>query len=212
MQGGGTVEIVTLHDVVWAAPPDRDEAGSPNTVGAVALAAALHQLGVIGMHNVAGHEADLTAYALRNLQQVPGIRLYGDMNPDRAGQRLGVIPFELQGLSHFKVAAILGYEFGIGVRSGCFCAHPYILHLLGLSSEEAQAVRQRMLSGNKTNMPGLVRASFGLYNTIEEVDTFVEALKAIAHGKYQGKYVQEAKSGEYRLAGFSPDFEQYFTF
>ena len=212
MPGGGTVEIVTLEDVVWAGAPDRDEAGSPNTVGAVALAAALVQLTEIGMEQVAQHEAELTEYALRRLQDVPGIQIFGDINPANAANRLGVIPFGLQDISHFKVAAILGYEFGIGVRSGCFCAHPYILHLLGLNHEEAADVRRRMLAGDKSEMPGLIRASFGLYNTFEDVDALIDALQHIARGAYQGKYTQERASGEYKAQGWAPDFERYFRF
>lgn len=209
--GGGTVEIVTLDDVTWAEPPDRDEAGSPNTVGAVALAAAIRQLEEVGMDRVAQHEAELTEYALHRLAEVPGIRLYGDTDPSRAAERLGVIPFEMDGISHFKVAAILGHEFGIGVRSGCFCAHPYLLHLLGLNAAEAEAVRRRMLSGDRSQMPGMVRASFGLYNTTADVDEMVEALHSIARGDYYGRYVQDIASGEYRPEGWAPDFVAYFA-
>lgn len=211
MTGGGTVEIVTLDDVVWAGPPDRDEAGSPNTVGAVALAAAIRQLESIGMDSVAQHEARLTEYALKRLPEVPGIYILGDSDPARAAGRLGVIPFGLEGISHFKVAAVLGYEFGIGVRSGCFCAHPYILHLLGLSAQEAAEVRNRMLAGDKSDMPGLTRASFGLYNSQEEVDALVEALKRIARGEYLGMYTQNMASGEYLPQGWEPDFAEYFS-
>jgi selenocysteine lyase/cysteine desulfurase len=211
MQGGGTVEIVTLEDVVWAGPPDRDEAGSPNTVGAVAQAAAIAQLESIGMETVAAHEAELTAYALRRLQAIPDIHIYGDQDPQNATQRLGVIPLQVSGISHFKAAAILGNEFGIGVRSGCFCAHPYILHLLGLSPQESRQVRRRMLAGDKSEMPGLIRASFGLYNTLEEVDALAEALERIVRGEYKGHYQQEITSGEYHLLGWEPPFEQYFS-
>ena len=104
------------------------------------------------------------------------------------------------------MAAILGYEHGIGVRSGCFCAHPYILRLLGLSSEEAQEVRRRMLDGDKRDMPGLVRASFGLYNTTSEIDRFAEALSGITRGEYTGRYRQDRASGEYHPDGWAPDF------
>ena len=76
MRGGGTVEIVTIDDVVWADPPDKEEAGSPNTVGAIALAAAIRQLETVGMPEVARHEAELTAYALERLPEVPGIQIY----------------------------------------------------------------------------------------------------------------------------------------
>jgi cysteine desulfurase/selenocysteine lyase len=211
MTGGGTVEIVTLDDVVWSGPPDRDEAGSPNTVGAVALAAAIRQLESIGMDAVAQHEAMLTEYALTRLPEVPGIYILGDSDPARAASRLGVIPFGLAGVSHFKVAAVLGYEFGIGVRSGCFCAHPYILHLLELTPQEASAVRTSMLAGDKSDMPGLTRASFGLYNSLEEVDALVEALKRITRGDYQGVYTQNVASGEYLPQGWEPDFAPYFS-
>lgn len=212
LSGGGTVEIVTLDGVVWAGPPDREEAGSPNTVGAIALAAALSQLERIGMDMVAEHEADLTAYTLERLARVPGLKVFGDPDPGRARERLGVIPFQLEGTSHFLVAAILGYEFGIGVRSGCFCAHPYLLHLLGLTSREANAVRERMLAGDRSDMPGMVRASFGLYNTREDVDALAEALECIARGEYQGEYLQDRATGEYSPLGWEPDFESYFSF
>lgn len=214
-RGGGTVEIVTLDDVVWAEPPDRDEAGSPNTVGAVALAVAIAQLQAIGMSAVAEHEAELTRYALQKLNRLDGVHIYGDRDPARAAERLGVIPLDMSingaCISHFKVSAILGYEFGIGVRSGCFCAHPYILHLLRLSSAEAAVVRRRMLAGDRSDMPGLVRLSFGLYNTIEEIDALLEALERILRGEYRGKYVQERASGEYRPSGWQVDFERYFS-
>ncbi len=211
MVGGGTVEIVTLDHVVWAGPPDREEAGSPNTVGAIALAAAIRQLEDIGMDVVADHEAALTAYALTRLTEVPGIIIYGDTDPDRANTRLGVIPINLEGLSHFLVAAILGHEFGIGVRSGCFCAHPYILHLLNLSPAEASALRNRMLAGDKSEMPGMVRASFGLYNSTEDIEALAEALTRIAQGKYSGVYHQDRSSGEFKPEGWNPIFDRYFS-
>jgi selenocysteine lyase/cysteine desulfurase len=210
MVGGGTVEIVTLQDVTWAGPPDRDEAGSPNTVGVVALAAAIAQLEAIGMAAVARHEAELTAYALKRLNAIPELVIFGDRDPANAASRVGVIPLLVKGISHFKVASILGYEFGIGVRSGCFCAHPYILHLLGLSSEEAEQVRATMLAGDKSDMPGLIRASFGLYNDRQDVDTLVDALQHIVRGEYQGQYTQDKASGEYCPAGWEPDFQSHF--
>ncbi len=210
MVGGGTVEIVTLEDVTWAGPPDRDEAGSPNTVGAVALAAAIAQLESFGMEAVARHETELTVYALERLNAIPELVVFGDRDPANAASRLGVIPLLVKGISHFKVASILGYEFGIGVRSGCFCAHPYILHLLGLNPEEAAQVRASMLAGNKSEMPGLIRASFGLYNDQQDVDALVEALQHIVRGEYQGQYHQDRTSGEYFPAGWQPDFQAHF--
>ena len=211
MVGGGVVDIVTLEDVIWSAPPEREEAGSPNHAGAVALAAALQQLSTIGMERVAAHEAELTAHALRQMAQVPGIHIYGDTDPENAANRLGVIPFALKNVSHFQLAAILGHEFGIGVRNGCFCAHPYILELLHVDRELRKRVRQQILSDNRVNMPGLVRASFGLYNTIEEVDRFVEALHVIAAGEYRGEYRQDPASGDFYPVGYQPEFDEYFN-
>ncbi len=210
MTGGGTVEIVTLDSVVWSEPPERDEAGSPNVVGAVALAASLRQLQSVGMDAVAQHEASLTRRALEGLIKVPGLRIFGDTDPARAADRLGVIPFDLDQTDHFLAAAVLGYEYGIGVRSGCFCAHPYILHLLGLSPQEAAEVRRRMMAGDKSEMPGLIRISFGLYNSPEDVDYLLEALQHIARGDYHGSYVQDKASGEYAPLNWQPDFAEYF--
>jgi len=210
MTGGGTVEIVTLDNVVWSEPPERDEAGSPNVVGAVALAAAIRQLEAVGMSEVTRHEANLTRHALEKLTTIQGLQVFGDTDPSKAENRLGVIPLQLASADHFLAAAILGYEFGIGVRSGCFCAHPYILHLLGLSKEEASDVRRRILAGDKSAMPGLIRVSFGLYNTLDEVDVLIDAMNHISKGDYKGKYVQDKATGEYTPLDWHPDFSDYF--
>jgi len=210
MSGGGTVDIVTLDQVVWTKLPEKEEAGSPNTVGAIAMAAAMRQLEQVGMDKVAEHEAALTRYALERLGSIPKVKIFGDSDPARANDRLGVIPLEIEHTSHFLVAAILGYEYGIGVRSGCFCAHPYILHLLGLSAEQATDVRRRILANDRSEMPGLIRASFGLYNSIEEVDVLVEALTDISRGKYKGKFIQDKATGEFSPVEWQPDYSQYF--
>lgn len=212
LRGGGEVELVTEDTVLWSSPPDRDEAGSPNVVGAIALAAAIRQLEAIGMDKVAEHEASLTAYALKKLNQIEDIELYGDLDPSRADLRLGVIPLNVKGLSHFLVAAILGYEFGIGVRSGCFCAHPYILSLLGITPEETERVRAKLASHDRRANPGLVRASFGLYNTTDEIDQFIEVVEKILRKEYKGIYVQDHASGDYRPKGWDPEFKDFFRF
>jgi selenocysteine lyase/cysteine desulfurase len=209
--GGGTVNIVTLDDVTWAEPPERDEAGSPNVIGAVALAAAIRKLEEIGMDAVARHEDALTCHTLGRLADLAEVNVYGDTDPARASSRLGVIPLNVEGYPHALTAAILSHEFGIGVRNGCFCAHPYLLHLLAIPPEEADRVRADILAGDRSNMPGLVRISFGLYNTLEEVDALVEALAAISRGEYQGTYEQDSASGAFHPRGWEPDFESYFT-
>jgi cysteine desulfurase / selenocysteine lyase len=88
------------------------------------LASAIQQFNKTGIEAIFHHETALTSYTLRRLTEVPGIRIYGDHNPDSAETRLGVIPFTLDEISYFLISAVLGCEFGIGVRSGCFCAHP----------------------------------------------------------------------------------------
>jgi len=209
--GGGTVDIVTVEDVRWAQPPDRDEAGSPNVVGAVALAQAILSLQQIGMEAVARHEAELTAHALRRLRAIDGIQLYGLTESDRASERLGVIPFNVRGMDHYKVAAVLSFEGGIGVRNGCFCAHPYILRLLKVPGEQALRHQEDISSGTRRGLPGLVRISFGCYNTIEEVDHAAETLARMAAGGVSGEYDQDPASGAYWPRGYRPDYEQYFV-
>jgi selenocysteine lyase/cysteine desulfurase len=209
--GGGTVEIVTEDDVFWASPPDRDEAGSPNVLGAVAMAAACRALSAIGMDRLAEHEAALTHHALAAMAEVPEVEIYGDRDPARAGGRLGVIPFNVRGISHYLLAAILSAEYGIGVRNGCFCAHPYVLRLMQIPDGEAWSWREQVLGGVRAHLPGLVRISFGCYNTIEEVDWLVHALRNIAAGRIAGDYEQDIASGSFHERSFKPDFAPYFS-
>ena len=207
--GGGTVDVVTLDEVHWAGTPDRDEAGSPNVVGAVAMAAAAKTLMSIGMENIAAHEARLVNYTLEKLVQIPEITLFGETDPQNSYERVGVIPFNLDGFSHFLVAAILGYEGGIGVRSGCFCAHPYVVHLLRLPDEETDLWKKQILEGDKSNMPGMVRASFGCYNNEEDVDRLIEALKRIVDGDIQGDYFLDRATGEFVPREYQESFDAY---
>ncbi len=211
MVGGGTVDIVTVDDVRWGHPPDRDEAGSPNVVGAVALAQAVLSLEEIGMDVLARHEAELTAHALRGLHEIDGVKIHGMTDPDRVAERVGVIPFSVRGVSHYKVAAALSFEGGIAVRNGCFCAHPYILRLLEVTGDEALRHQQDIIEGSRVGLPGLVRISFGCYNTIEEVDHAIAMLTRIAAGDLAGDYEQDPVSGAYWLRGHEPDYNRYFT-
>ncbi len=209
-RGGGTVDAVTLEDVYWAGLPDRDEAGSPNVVGAIAMAVAARALMDVGMDRIAEHENDLVRYALERLHSLPAVRLYGESDPARAREKVGVIPFNLEGVSHALVASVLGYEGGIGVRHGCFCAHPYVVHLLQLSEEEALRWREQVARGDKSEMPGMVRASFGCYNTVEDVDRLVAMLDQIARGAYHGTYRMQPGSGEYVPEGYEEPFTDFF--
>lgn len=199
-RGGGTVEIVTPAEVYWAEAPDRDEAGSPNVIGAIAMAVAARTLMDMGMENLERHETRLTQYALERLQSVPGILLYGERDFARNGDRVGVIPFNVGDTPHALVAAILSSEAGIGVRSGCFCAQSYAARLLRLSSAEQDARRREHLAGDCSRTPGMVRVSLGAYNTSDEIDALIEMLERIARGNYLGKYYQVIKTGDYRMA------------
>ncbi len=209
-RGGGTVDIVTLDDVAWAGMPDRDEAGSPNVIGAVAMAAAIKVLMEVGMEQIAAHEEELIRYTLERLGRVPGVKIYGETDPAQAHTKVGAIPFNLEGVSHFLLAAILGYEGGIGVRSGCFCAHPYVVHLLQLNEGEAGSWREQMLAGDKSNMPGMVRMSFGCYNNTDDVDRLVEMVERVARGDYAGDYVLESSTGEYTPANYVDPLAEHF--
>jgi selenocysteine lyase/cysteine desulfurase len=209
-RGGGTIDVVTLDEVHWAGAPDRDEAGSPNVVGAVAMAVAARTLMEVGMEAIAAHEEHLIAYTLERLRDVPGICIFGETDPARAHEKVGVIPFNLDGLSNFLTAAILGYEGGIGVRSGCFCAHPYVVHLLNLQDDETSHWKEQMLAGDKSDMPGMVRASFGCYNNTDDVDRLIEMLHRIARRDYRGDYVLDRASGEYSPRNFHEPLEEYF--
>jgi selenocysteine lyase/cysteine desulfurase len=177
----------------------------------VALAETILSLQEIGMDALARHEAELTAHVLRRLSAIDGLDIYGQTDPARANERVGVIPFNLQGVDHYKVAAVLSFEGGIGVRNGCFCAHPYILRLMNVREEEALRHKQDILNGTRMGLPGLVRISFGCYNTLEEVDHLVEMLARIVAGEIEGDYQQDPESGAYWPRGFEPDYEQYFS-
>jgi selenocysteine lyase/cysteine desulfurase len=201
-QGGGTVEIVTPTDVHWAGLPDREEAGSPNVVGAVAMAVSAQTLMDAGMDGVAGHEASLTAYALERLRAVTDLTMYGTGDRAADADRVGVIAFNLGSVPHALVAAILGYEGGIGVRSGCFCAQAYVAHLLGRASGRPDRWDAAGLAAQRTDRPGMVRVSLGVYNTCDEVDVLVRMLERIARHDYAGHYHRADGSGDYVPAGY----------
>ncbi|MGE5590852.1 MAG: aminotransferase class V-fold PLP-dependent enzyme [Bacillota bacterium] len=206
--GGGTVSLVGDRQVEWAHAPDREEAGSPNVPGAVALGKAVEVLGALGMDRVAEHEADLVRYALPRLARIPRLRLYGCSDPGRVEERVGVISFDLEGLHHALVAAVLAYEAGVGVRNGCFCAHPYVTRLKRVGPREFERIRRQVSRGDRTHAPGMVRASFGLYNTTEDVDVLVEALGRVARGDIRGDYVFDPAGPSYEPRGFSWDLER----
>ena len=182
LRGGGAVKLVTLDHVIWADAPERQEAGSPNVVGVVALGAACRALDALGMAAVAEHERALAGRLRRGLAAVPGLEqlaLWRGVGVDR----VGVASFSLRGYRHPLLAAILSAEHAIGVRHGCFCAHPLIVHLLGIPHGEVQRLRAELQAGRTPPLPGVVRASLGLGSTEADVDRLIDVLDGIArHG------------------------------
>jgi selenocysteine lyase/cysteine desulfurase len=197
LRGGGAIKVVTLDDVVWADPPDRYEAGSPNVVGAVALGAACEALRAYGLERLAARERALGERLAAGLAAVPGLGLLR-LWPEGSCDRVGVATFTLDGFADGLVAAILSAEHGIGVRSGCFCAHPLMTHLLGISEEEAAAVRAEVAAGDSRRLPGAVRASIGLGTDEEDVDALVDALHAIVATGPRWRYAYDAETHEWR--------------
>jgi cysteine desulfurase/selenocysteine lyase len=210
--GGGTVDIVDLESAYWAELPDREEAGTPDIVGVVALARAIRALEEVGWESLVRHEADLTAHALERLKAIPDVVLYGDTEPSRAGERLGVIPFNVRGLPHSLAAAVLSSEFGIGTRHGCFCAHPYVKELLCVTETEARQVEARILARDRSAIPGTLRASFGIYNTTEDVDALADALAIVSRRQFRPGYVLDPERGEYTHPDLPADFRGRFEF
>jgi cysteine desulfurase / selenocysteine lyase len=199
--GGGMVEMVTPDRAYWSPSPDRDEPGTPNLLGAVALARAIGCLEEVGFPAIAEHERRLTTHALKRLREVPGLTLYGDAEPRSGEDRIGGIPFNLAGMNHALLAAALAWEGGVGVRHGCFCAHPFIAHLLRLSDRDAERMIDRILASDRSDVAGLVRMSFGLFNTEREVGQVVELLRELAAGGPRGRYRFDPAWGEYRAEG-----------
>ena len=108
----------------------------------------------------------------------------------------------MDGLNHAFVAAVLGYEHGIGVRSGCFCAHPYLAHLLRLDPWRGRARGSPWSgTGDKRGAPGLVRMSLGCYSNRRDVDRAVEALERLVAGDVVGDY-EQGLDGTYVPAGY----------
>ncbi len=202
--GGGMVEVVTPTRAYWSQSPDRDEPGTPNLLGAIALARAIRCLLEAGFDAIAEHEQRLTRYALARLAKLPGITLYGDAGWVSGEDRVGVIPFNLAGVGHSLLSAAISWEGAIGVRHGCFCAHPFIQRLLELSAADSSRMIDQVLAHDRREIPGLVRMSFGLYNDERDVDALALTLERFAREGLSGRYRFDAVLGEYEPEGFRP--------
>ncbi len=196
LAGGGAVDFVTVDDVLWTGMPDRLEAGSPNVIGAIALGVAASTLAAVGMDRIAEHERQLLARVdagLADLARVKRLRLWAGPSVDR----LGVVTFTVEGMHHALVAGALSAEHAIGVRHGCFCAHPYITHLLGIDAMAADSVRSSLRRGERAGVPGAVRASFGIGTTERDIDSFVSALGELVENGPRLDYRQDEQTGDF---------------
>jgi len=186
--GGGIVDRVeTGRYEITDALPEREEAGTPNLPGSFRLATTLYLLGRVGMDLIEEDERALTQYALERLEAIDGLRIYGSHRLEVA-DRIGVITLNLDALPHGLVTAALNDYFGIAVRNECFCAQPFVRQLLGRSGADGEAETDDEC-GPETQ-PGMVRVSFGLYNTEDDVDTVADALHDLARRPdwYRSKY------------------------
>ena len=183
-KGGGTVKLVTHDYISWEDPPQKEEAGTPNIIGVIALLSSIKTLNLIGIKNIEQREKSLTEYTLKELKRIPNITIYGSADCDE--NRLSIIPFNIKNIPHEITANILSYEAGISVRNGCFCAQPYIQKLLGVTNEELKM----HINNPSLKKPGMVRISYGLYNTYKEIDLLIHMLYKIVENKnyYLNKY------------------------
>ncbi|MDN6639571.1 MAG: cysteine desulfurase [Tetragenococcus sp.] len=150
--GGEMIDFVHPYESTWTELPWKFEAGTPNIAGGIGLGSAVDYLNEIGLAKIYQHEKELVHYALPQLQAIDGLTIYGPTNP---GDHTGVIAFNLEGLHPHDVATALDME-GVAVRAGHHCAQPLLEYL---------------------NVNATVRASFYLYNTKEDADRLVEAIK-----------------------------------
>ncbi len=202
LAGGGAVDLVDLDEVLWTAPPEREEAGSPNVVGAVALHAAIDTLTGIGWPALIGHERRIARSLRRGLASIPGVRLLG---PGAGAETLPVATFTVEGVPDALVAARLAAEDAIGVRHGCFCAHPYLMRLLGHTREDMRRHRDEIRRGDRSQMPGAVRASGGINTTEEDMARLIAAVTRIARGDPPPvPYRQDPRTGDFFPRGGAP--------
>lgn len=195
LRGGGAVKLVTVDEVVWADLPDRQEAGSPNVVGAVAMGVACDTLREAGMERIAAEEADLLRYALSRFATIDGFEWFRIWPADH--RRLALLTFNLRRLPYDLLAAALSAEHGIGIRHGCFCAHPLMMRVLHVDDGEARRLVDETRSGGHPRLPGAARLSFGLGTTRADVDRAADALSALATDGPAWTYRIGQQSGEY---------------
>lgn len=170
-KGGGTVQVVFDDRQLWLDTPERNEAGTPNLFGAIAIAESLRGMDKIGFKTIESNEKELLSYLIKELKQFEKVALYGDN--ENINDRLGILVFNITGMTYEEVGEALSNTRGIGVRQGGFCAHPYTRRVLGI----ADCDLQRYMS--EVGTPGLVRVSLGAYNSKKEVNIFLDTIEYI---------------------------------
>ena len=204
--GGGSVETVTHYDYQLLNDyPDREQSGTPNILGAVALAQVLCQLDALGFDKIEQHSAQLTRYLVEQLNALPNITVYGDLDIARCG----AVAFNHAQIDHGLLAAVLNDYHAIAVRNECFCAHPYVSSLLKTELWEIDltgiAPEDHEMAINRRR--GMVRASVSLYTTQDAIDQLISALIAIEQNDYRDLY-QVHPDGSYTHRHFTLDWQQ----
>lgn len=187
-KGGGAIRLASCDFVQWSEAPARDEAGTPNLMGVVALIAAIKTMQSIGIEVIHKYEKYLREYAQDRLKNIPHLHMYAQ--PNQKVERVSLMPFNIEEVHHNVLAEILSREAGIAVRSGMFCAHPYVQRLLRLNPELLEYYR----TTPNVPLPGMVRVSFGLYNNAREVDALADTLQKVATNRqyFNRKYYNAA--------------------
>ena len=169
--GGGTVDIVSDAKQYYDRQPRSYEAGTPNYCGVVALGKAIDVLTGVGFDEIREHDLRLNRRLIDGLLKL-GMKVYGDT--ERIDDRVGVVTFNDPKTNSFLLAEKIGRMGAIATRRGGFCAHPYVWRLLGIADDEVMDYKK--CADAKT--PGMIRVSFGIYNTEEEVDELLRLLPA----------------------------------
>ena len=187
----GTGVLVAGKGLLSFGPAELElirSSGEENVGGIAALGKALVLLQRIGLDVIQAEERALTARALLGMAQVPGLKIYGTGNPESPSfaHKGGVIPFNLKGLSPQRVANELAERGGIGVRSGCHCAHLTVKRMLGISPPLEQVQGLILTVFRRLELPGVVRVSLGIENSGEDVDTLIRVLNGIARHPQTG--------------------------
>ena len=160
--------------------------GEENVAGIAAFGKSLMLMQRVGMEIITEEEHALTAQALRGLNRIPGLKIFGVSDPDSARfeKKIGVIAFTMKSMISIRLAKELGMQGGIGVRFGCHCAHILVKHILkvGTGLQKFQRVIQTLFP--KMRFPGVLRVSIGIENSKEDVDKLILVLSNIAEKKY----------------------------